>query len=243
MLPLDGEGVLLSPSRMLHRLSSVFAALAATMLLSSCLDYEEALVFHKDLSGEAVVTIGLPNSLVSKYDPVHAEFAPAKMQKRFDDLDGVTLESYEVSADQKPVAKLKLKFKSIEKLNEAIAKNPPASIVAGVFTVKKEGDKTTIERKLGQGETKVDLGDFNNVLYTTHFDGTIGGTNSGLYNSHGQDVRYRYKLTDLVSQKPLQSTTIVNPKPWAIILLCIVVLAGAAYYGWKLLGKKKVVVR
>jgi hypothetical protein len=243
MLPLDGEGVLLSPSRMLHRLSSVFAALAVTMLLSSCLDYEEDMVIHKDLSGEALVTINLPDSLVSKYDPIQAEFAPAKIQKRFDDLDGVTLVSYEVSADRKPVAKLKLKFKSIEKLNEAIAKNAPAAIVAGVFTVKKEADKTTIERKLGQGEPKAELGDFNYVQYKTHFDGAIGGTNSGHYNSHGQDVRFRYKLTDVLSQKPTQVTSLVNSKPWAIILLCIVVLAGAAYYGWKLLGKKKVAVR
>lgn len=116
---------------MLHRLTTVFSALAATMLLSSCLDYEEDMVIHKDLSGEALVTINLPDSLVSKYDAIQAEFAPAKIQKRFEDLDGVTLVSYEVSADRKPVAKLKLKFKSIDKLNEAIAKNAPAAIVAG----------------------------------------------------------------------------------------------------------------
>lgn len=109
--------------------------------------------------------------------------------------------------------------------------------------MKKEGGKTTIERKLGQGEPKAELGDFNYVQYKTHFDGTIGGTNSGFYNSHGQDVRFRYKLTEVLSNKPSQVTSIVNPKPWAIILFCIAVLGGAAFYGWKLLGKKKVVVR
>lgn len=227
---------------MLHRLTTALTAIAASMLLSSCLDYEETLVIHKDLSGEASVVINLPDSLVSKYEPIQAEFTPAKMSKRFEDLDGVTLESYEVTSERKPVAKLRLKFSSIEKLNAAIAKYPPASIVAGVFTVKKEGDKTTIERKLGQGEPKAELGDFNNVLYTTHFDGTISGTNSQLYNSHGQDVRYRYPLTTVISQKPIQSTTVVKPKPWAVIFFCIAVLAGAAYYGWKLLGKKKVAV-
>lgn len=228
---------------MLHRLSSVIAALAATMMLSSCLDYEEELIINQDLSGQALVTINLPDALVSKYDPVQAEFTPAKMSKRFEDLDGVTLVSYGVTQDRKAVAKLLINFKSIEKLNEAIAKNPPAAIVAGVFTVKKDGDKTTIERKLGQGEPKGELGDSNYVQYKTHFGATISGTNSKFYNSHGQDVRYRETLLNIISQKPIQSTTVVEPKPWAIILFCIAVLAGAAFYGWKLLGKKKVVVR
>lgn len=228
---------------MSHRLATSFAALAATLMLSSCLDYEEHLVIHKDLSGEAVVTINLPDGLVSKYEPVIAEFAPARMSKRFEDLDGISLERYEVSEDRKPVAKLHLKFTSLDKLNEAIAKNAPAAIVAGVFTVKKEGGKTTIERKLGQGEPTAELGEYNNALYTTHFDATIAGTNSGLFNSHGQDVRYRYKLSDVISQKPSQITTLIKPLPWAAIFFCLAVLAGAVFYGWKLLGKKKAPLR
>ncbi|MEZ0390146.1 MAG: hypothetical protein ACAI34_23910 [Verrucomicrobium sp.] len=227
---------------MLSRLTTVLPALAAAMLLTSCLDYEEDLVIHKDLSGEVALVITLPDSLVSKYDPVHAEFTAAKMTKRFEGLDGITLEGYELVQDRKPLAKIKFSFKSLDKLNEAIAKNAPASILGGTFTVKKEGDKTVIERKLGEGTPTTDLPDFNYAQYKTHFDGTIANTNSGHYNSMGQDVRYRYKLTELLAQKPVQMTTLVRPKPWAILFSCIAVLAGAAYYGWKLLGKKKVPV-
>lgn len=214
-------------------------ALASMLSLSSCLDYEEDLTIHKDLSGEAIITLTLPDTLISKYEKLGIELDNAKLTKRFDAMSGVSLIGYENSGGRKPVIKMQIKFSSIEKLNEAIAANKPAGIWGGQFTVTKENGVTRIERKIGVGDAGTELPDFNYANYKTHYDGNIIATNSGQYNSSGQDVRYRYKLTDMVVQHPSQVTSLKKSWPWGVILACLVLVAGAAWYGWEYFGKKK----
>jgi hypothetical protein len=153
----------------------------------------------------------------------------------------VKLINYSKSTDRRPVVRLHIKFTSIEKLNEAIAANKPAAILAGQFTVTKEEGKTRIVRKLGTGDSLSDLPQQNWIQYKTHFDGKIASTNSGFYDQANSDVRYRYKLTELLANQPTQENVLARATPWLWIFICVLVIAAAAYYGWKLTGKKVVV--
>lgn len=200
------------------------------------------MIIHKDLSGEVISTITLPDSLISSYSKVGPEFDEAKLRARFDALSGVKLLNYSKSNDRRPVVKLHISFSSLEKLNEALAANKPAGILGGEFTVSKADGKTSIVRKLGVGEPISDLPQQNWVQYKTHFDGKIANTNSGFYDQANSDVRYRFKLTEILANQPTQETVLARALPWKWIFICLVVIAAAAYYGWELTKKKKVVV-
>ncbi len=223
---------------MLFRRFSAFAALLAALLLSSCLDYEEELTIHQDLSGEIQAKISLPDTLVTKYAAVGQEFSLDNINKRLKPLSGISLLAYENTGGRKPVVTIKLGFSSISALNQAIAANPPAGVLAGIFTVKPESGRTTIERKLGEGGSLAGLPEFNYANYKIHFDGTIAATNSGFYNNHGQDVRYRYKLTELIIQKPVLSTSLSGNIPWLWISIGALVVILASWFGWKALNRK-----
>jgi hypothetical protein len=224
---------------MFRRLIAAALAVASTVLLSSCLDYDEELIIHNNLSGEAYVTLTLPDMLISKYERIGIELDRAKIEKRLETVSGVHLASYERTDDRLQKVKMLFKFTSLDKLNEAIAANPPAAIWAGQFTVTKENGQTKVDRKLGVGDAGNDLPQFNSALYKTHFDGTIAATNSPQYNSPAKDVRYRYSLSEMLSRNPTQSTTFVKGWPWTLILLSLAAIGGAAWYGWEYFGKKK----
>jgi hypothetical protein len=214
-------------------------AVAMLMLMSSCIGYDEELIIHENLSGEASVTLTLPNVLVTKWENVATELEKVNIEKRLDKVSGVKLKSYEKTEGRQPTIRLVIAFSSLEKLNEAIAKNPPAAVWAGQFTITKEEGKTKVERKLGVGDAGKDLPSGLYALYKTHFDGTIVATNSKQYNSPAKDVRFRYSLDEMLAQQPVQSTTTAKGWPWTLILICLAAVAGAAWYGWEYFGKKK----
>ena len=225
---------------MLRRLLPTALAIACALSLSSCLDYDEELTIHNDLSGEVSVVLTLPDTLLSKYEQVGKELERAKIEKRLANASGVQLVRYErTEGGRQPKITMIFKFSSLDKLNDAIAANPPASIWAGQFAVTKEGGFITIDRKLGVGDAGVELPEYNNLLYKTHFDGNITATNSPQYNSPAKDVRYRYKLTEMLAKQPLQTTTFAKGWPWMLILGSLAAVGGAAWYGWEYFGKKK----
>jgi hypothetical protein len=221
-----------------HLASSL--AVLAMLLLSSCIGYDEELTIHENLSGEASVILTLPNVLVTKWESVGTELEKEKIEKRLEKVSGVSLKSYVRTEGRQPTIRMVFAFSSLEKLNEAIAANPPAAVWAGQFTVTKEdGGKTKIDRKLGVGDAGKDLPSGLYALYKTHFDGTIVATNSKQYNSPAKDVRFRYPLDEMLAQQPLQSTTTAKGWPWTLILICVAAVAGAAWYGWEYFGKRK----
>ena len=224
---------------MIRRFLSAALAVAALFSLSSCLDYEEDMIVNDDLSGQVLVTLTLPDTLVSKYEKLGAELEQAKIEKRLESVSGVSLASYQTTGGRQPKITMLIKFSSLDKLSEAVAANPPAAVFAGRYTVSRENGLTKIERKLGVGDLGKDIPEFNAAIYKTHFNGTIAGTNSGFYNGFGQDVRYRYKLADLLAQQPIQTTTLSKSFPWMLILGGLVVIAAVAWYGWEYFGKKK----
>jgi hypothetical protein len=81
--------------------------------------------------------------------------------------------------------------------------------------------------------------EYNSVHYKTHFDGKIEATNSPQKNSPAKDVRYSYKLSEMIGQQPTHSTTFAKNRPWLLILGCLAVIGAAAWYGWEYFGKKK----
>lgn len=224
---------------MLRRLFTAALAAASLLSLTSCLDYEEDMIVHNDLSGQVLVTLTLPDTLSGKYEKLGIELEKAKIEKRLEKTSGVSLERYESTGGRQPKITLLFKFTSLEKLSEAIAANPPAAIWGGRFLVTKEANLTKIDRQLGAGDAGGDLPAFNSATYKAHYDGTISGTNSGFYNQHGHDVRFRYKLTDMLSIQPLQTVTLSKSWPWMLILGGLAAVAFAAWYGWEQFGKKR----
>jgi hypothetical protein len=224
---------------MLRRLLPTALALASALSLSSCLDYDEELTIHEDLSGEASVILTLPDTLIGKFEQVGPALEKAKIEKRLEKAPGVQLVQYQRTEGRQPTIKMVFKFTSLDKLSDAIAANPPASIWAGKFTVTKENGLVKIDRKLGVGDAGVAMPDYNRVLYKTHFDGKIVATNSPQYNSPAKDVRYRYALSELLARQPTQSTSVAKGWPWMLILGCLAAIAAAAWFGWEYFGKKK----
>lgn len=224
---------------MIRRLFTAALAVVAMCSLSSCLDYDEDMIINADLSGQVLVTLTLPDTLMSKYEKLGAELEQAKIEKRLESVSGVSLASYQNTGGRQPKITMLIKFSSLDKLSEAVAANPPAAVFAGQYTVSRENGLTKIERKLGVGDLGKDVPEFNAAIYKTHFNGTIAGTNSGFYNGFGQDVRYRYKLSDLIAQQPIQTTTLSKSFPWMLILGGLAVIAAIAWYGWEHFGKKK----
>jgi hypothetical protein len=226
-------------STMLRRLLPAALALAGALSLSSCLDYDEELTIHRDLSGEARVTITLPDAILGKYESAASEMDKAKIEKRLESVSGVTLASYEKSEGRQPKVKLLIRFTSLEKLNDAIAANPPAAIYAGKFSILKQGGVITIDRKLGVGKVEGSLPESNSAFYKTHFDGEIKATNSTRYDSASGDVRYSYQLSEILARQPTQSVTVAKSWPWLLILGCLAAIGGAGWFGWEQFGKRK----
>ncbi len=218
---------------------SLASLAAACLMLCSCLDYEEEMTLNKDLSGEVKVVLTLPDTLLPKYESVGASFEEAAIRKRFDTLSGVSLVSYHKSDDRKPKVTLFIKFTSLEKLNDAIAANKPASLLGGKFTISKVEGGTLVERKVGEGDPLNDLPEHNYVQYKTHYEGAVSKTNTESFDKAHNDIRYRYSLIELLANPKVQTTELTSTLPWKWILISLAVLGGAAYYGWEALGKKK----
>ncbi len=223
------------------KLTRALLAAASLILLSSCLDYEEEMHIHDDLSGDATFKITLPDVLATKFAAVQDEFSEEKMRKRFDTLSGVKLADYSVNTTgRRPIVTALVKFTSLKKLHEAIQSLPPAAMLLGSIEVKQEKGITTIDRKLGTAVPKGDTGDENWAMYVTHFDSNLAHTNSGFYDGSHDTVRYRFKVDDILSQQPLMSNSLAKGFPWLLILICLAVLGGGSYFGWKKFGTRTV---
>lgn len=221
-------------------LARALAAIATSVLLSSCLDYEEECWIHNDLSGEAIIKITLPDALQSKFPSVEDEFTKEKIIKRFDTVGGVALADYAMDLDKlRHVVTMRVKFVSLQKLDDALAANPPAAMLAGRWEVKRENGVVTIDRKLGTVQPKGGIGPGNSAMYVVHFDKPLAHTNSGFYDGSHNTVRYRYKVDDIEAGTQLQSNSLAKPLPWLAIILSVLVLIGGAWFGWENFSKKK----
>lgn len=228
---------------------SILCQLVAVVVLTGCLDYEEVMTIHPNLSGKAEVTIKLPEAISGKFAGVHELFAVSKVRALLEKVDGVRLESYEKGQGLRSDLKMRVVFDSLEAWNGLVAVHPQVGVLAGKFSWRKEGGNWVIERQLGDaaagtGEATVGLADFNYVLYTTKFELPILATNSKQYNNHGQEVRYRFELKQVLDERPMMSTTVAVASPWLMIAVgVLVVLVGLWWvWGWmkKASGKRKV---
>lgn len=227
-----------------RRSAAAFLAAGCVCLLSACLEsYEEDMVIHADLSGSAVVRIKLPDALLSKFDPVREEFAPANIEKRFKSLSGVSLKRYTITEGRYPEATFEVSFSSLEKLAAAAAANKPAQMLVGEFVVKEDEDgRTVIERRLGGGSATMALPSDKFALFKTHFQRPVelSNSDSGFKDSAHNDVRYRWSLAEIAAQKPSMLNKLVKPLPWLWILGGVAALVALAWVGWKVFGQKEV---
>jgi len=243
-VPLDAKGLPAFSSGMtdfLRRLTVTSIALFCACGLSSCLDqYSEDMVIHSDLSGEATVTVILPDSLLDKYDAVQKEFSEVNMRKRFDKASGVKLEEYTLTEGRHPEATLRVSFNSLEKLSEAAKQNPPAQMLIGQFTVTKDGKYTVVERKLGQGTPTMSLPADKNAIYKMHFDMPVevAHTDSGFFDKSHGDVRYRWSFADLAAQRPVLVNKVLKPLPWLWIVVSVAALIVLAWIVWQQMVNK-----
>ena len=224
----------------LQTMSRAFLAILSCTLLSSCLDYDEECWIHNDLSGEAIIKITLPDALQSKFTTVEDEFTKEKILKRFDTVSGVALSQYSMDMEKlRHVVTLHVKFVSLQKLDDALAANVPAAMLAGRWEVKREDGKVTIDRKLGTVQPKDGIGPGNSAVYVMHFDSALPHTNSGFYDASHNTVRYRYKVEDIEAAPQLQSNSLAKPFPWLVIILSVLVIGGGAWFGWENMAKRK----
>jgi hypothetical protein len=224
----------------LFTLARAVSAIATCVLLSSCLDYDEECWIHNDLSGEAVIKLTLPDALQSKFPTVEDEFTKEKLLKRFDLVSGVTLAESSVDTSKlRHVVTLHVKFVSLQKLDDALAANVPAGMLAGRWEVKRDKGIVTIDRKLGTVQPKGGIGPGCSAVYVIHFDSPLAHTNSGFYDGSHNTVRYRYKVDDIESNVQLQSNSLTKPMPWLAILISVLVIGGGAWFGWENFAKKK----
>ena len=226
---------------LLRRLAVTCIALSCACGLSSCLDqYSEEMVIHSDLSGEATVTIILPDSLLEKFEPVQKEFSEASIRKRFDKASGVKLEKYTFTEGRHAEVKLEVSFSSLEKLSDAAKDNPPAQMLIGQFSITRDNKYTVVERQLGVGKPTMSLPNDKNALYKIHFDMPveISHTDSALFDKSNNDVRYRWSLAELAAQQPLLVNKVMKPLPWLWIAVSVVALIVLAWIIWQQLANK-----
>lgn len=221
-------------------LARAVSAIASCVLLSSCLDYEEESWIHNDLSGEAIIKLTLPDALQSKFPTVEDEFTKEKLEKRFDTISGVKLAETSIDTSKlRHVVTLHVKFVSLQKLDDALAANVPAAMLAGHWEVNRDNGLVTINRKLGTVQPKSGIGPDNFATYVVHFDSALAHTNSGFYDGSHNTVRYRYKVSDIESNVQLQSNSLTKPLPWLAIIISVIVIGGGAWFGWENFAKKK----
>ncbi|TLD71769.1 hypothetical protein FEM03_06425 [Phragmitibacter flavus] len=220
-------------------LKSCLGSLAAVLLLSGCLDYEEEMTIKENLSGEARITLTLPDSLVGKFSEVQGQVTAAKIKEHLDKVSGVRLLSHELRQGRQPVVKMVLSFDSLEAWNEAVALHPQAVVLAGKFTKEKTEKGMVIERQLGGGMALPNgLPDFNFVNYTTKYASPIVATNSRQLNAHGNEVRYRYQLSELMQQQPMMSTTVEHHLPWLMLVAGSVAALAVLWKVWGMVKPK-----
>lgn len=228
-----------------HGFHRFAAALACACLLSSCLEsYEEDMVINGDLSGRAVVRVGLPDLVASKFDAVREQFAPKNIEKRFASLSGVTLQSYTLTEGRYQVATFEVSFSSLENLGAAAAANKPAQMLVGEFAINRgEGGRRVIERKLGRGVATAELPADKFAQFKIHFQlpVEVTGTDSGLKDSSHNDVRYRWSLANIAAQQPTMVNKIVEPPPWLMIFGGGFALLIIAWFAWLAFGRRKAV--
>lgn len=230
---------------LLNRIAAALLTIALPCLLGGCLEgYEEEMVIHSDLSGSATVKVALPDALLSGFDGVHAEFALDRIQKRFGAAKGVKLMGYTLTEGRFPEATFNVAFSSLDALGAAAAANPPAQILVGEFTVKPEaGGRTTIERRLGRGTATMSLPTDKFAIYKTHFrlPVELSNTDSGFKDTSRNDVRYRWSLADIGSQKPSMVNQVVKSWPWAWIFGGAAAVLFSGWVLWMGYGRPKVV--
>lgn len=222
---------------------SVLSGFAAVVLLSGCLDYEEVMTIHKDLSGKADITVTLPETISGKFADVHEQLSVKNVESAVAKVQGVRLELYEKKPGVRSDLKIRLAFDSPEAWNALVETHPMASVVMGKFNSRKVNDNWVIERQLGKAAAGTEVNsaavqDTNVVLYTTKFELPIQATNSKQYNNHGQEVRYREPLQKIINEKMLMSTTVKAPSPWPMIILGTLVFIVVLWWAWKWMKEK-----
>ena len=221
-----------------RRFLTPFAA-ALALLLTSCLDYEEEMWIHSDLSGRAVIKVTLPDIVKDKYAPVQEEFAPAKVKERFAKAKGLTLTSYELDESSRhPIATLDFEFSSLENLSAAAEANGPAVGLMGKFVIEKDASETKVTRTLGTVTPTLELDDKSYVQYVMHFPVDLSYTNTTRHDASHDTVRYHYKLEDVFNQQPVLVNTMPKIKDYRMLLIIGTCLAVAAYVGWLTMRKK-----
>jgi hypothetical protein len=221
-------------------LKSFLGSLTALLLLSSCVDYEEELTIHENFSGEARITLTLPDTLVGKFPEAAQEVTAAKIKAHLDKVSGVRLISHEFRQGRKPVVKMLVGFDSLDAWNEAVALQPQAAVLAGKFSRQKTEKGMQIERQLGGGMAVPEgMPEFNYVNYTIRLKSQILSTNSPQFNSHGNEVRYRYPLIQLMEKQPLQSITVEHHLPWGKLIGGTAAALVVLWKLWEMVKPKK----
>ena len=213
------------------------------MLLSGCLDYTEEMWLNADLSGRAAMTISMREEMVKGTTGLERDMSEEGIRRDVERIPGVKLESFESFRDAgKMIAKLRLKFDSVEKLTRhesSVSDSSPISFL-GAIVVRKESGKVVFERTLrampearsdsfGKDLLAKSLGSLflsNNYLtYKLHVPAELITANSQRIDGANRTVEWKFTLAQAMREPPVMRVE------WKKRVLTSWIAASAAAFG------------
>jgi hypothetical protein len=191
-------------------------------LACGCVDYEEEMWLDRDLSGWVTMMISVREELVKGGSGMERDLSEEGVRRDVERIPGVKLESYESFREAgKMIARLRLKFDSVEKLTRHeshVTDSSPASFL-GAIHVRKENGKILFERTLrAMPETKSNssfaqdlfakslssLFLSNNYLtYKLHVPGELITANSQRIDNPNHTVEWKFTLAQAMREPPV----------------------------------------
>jgi hypothetical protein len=221
---------------------------ATTLLLSSCLDYEEEMWLEHDLSGRVMMTVAVSGTLADLSEAGTDQLTLEKLRQMIASTEGLSVESADSFRENgKQVSRITIQFEDVRRLGWLAASSKEPAWVIGVIAVEEKEGQTTLRRTLGPFTTEAAGTSRQQSALTRGFSGLLLGSYSLTYKLHlpeepvsadsmqidrkNKTVRWRFPLGQLVSGTGTMSVNWESGGSrvwWGLLLM----LAGGAVFGW-----------
>ena len=218
--------------------------LICSILMSSCLDYEEEMWVNPDLSGRVSMKISVPEEIVRGNTGLERDLTENGLRDELEKIPGVKLESFQSFREAgKVIANAKITFEDVEQLTryeQGVAESTAASML-GSIKVTEEGRKVKFERTLNtmpKARNDEFAKDFltkslssllfskNYISYKIHVPSAIITANSQHIDGEEQIVEWKYTLSQAMREPP--EMLVEWKKPFPFLMVFVVILTGAA---------------
>lgn len=221
--------------------------LCGLLFLTGCVDYEEEMWLHADLSGRAAITISVREELVQGNTGLERDMSEEKIRRDLERIQGVKLESFQSFRDAgKRIAKLTIAFDSIEKITRhetSVAESSAVSLL-GAIKVERTSGKVVLRRifpvlpevrsqSWGKDLLMHGLGSLllsNNYLsYKLHVPREIITANTQRIDAANKVLEWKFSLAQALREAPTMTVEWRASRwPWWIVgIMLVAIVAGA----------------